>query len=94
MNTDWSTAYRLGFPGEMNIYAAAELQLQVQQALLAEGPIADDLSEVIEIDSVGVQQLLLLQRECLQTERALRITAQSAAVEEVFHLLNLRARFF
>ena len=94
MNTDWSTAYQLGFHGEMNIYAAAELQLQVQQALLADGPIAVDLSEVSEIDSVGIQQLLLLQRECLQTQRALRITAQSAAVEEVFHLLNLRARFF
>ena len=94
MNTDWSTAYRLGFRGEMNIYAAAELQQQVQQALLAEGPIALDLSEVSEIDSVGIQQLLLLQRECLETQRALRITAQSAAVEEVFHLLNLRARFF
>jgi anti-anti-sigma factor len=94
MNIDWSNAYRLGFTGEMNIYAAAELQLQVQQALLAEGPIAVDLSEVSEIDSVGIQQLLLLQRECFQTQRALRITAQSAAVEEVFHLLNLRARFF
>ena len=49
----------LKLSGELNIYAAAETQQAVQQALLEGGSaLSLDLSDVSELDTAGVQQLL------------------------------------
>ena len=80
----------LRLQGELTIYRAAELK----QALLAEpAPIEIDLSGVTDIDTAGVQLLMLAKRVAQTEKRELRLVAHSQAVSEVFELLNLAAYF-
>ncbi len=82
---------RLG--GDLNIYTAASVQQQLLGALNGGHAINLDLGEVSEFDSAGVQQLLVLKRECDALGRALQITALSDCVREVLTLLNLNDLF-
>lgn len=83
----------LKLEGELNIYTAGDLQ-QRFLALLNGGKAIDiDLAAVTEIDSAGLQQLLVLKRECEGLGRTLRVLAMSDAVREVFSLLNLETHF-
>ena len=91
MNT---TAPRvLHIAGEFNIYRAEELK-QALLAALADTPALDiDLSGVLEIDTVGVQLLMLAKKIAQANRCTVRLVAHSAAVTEVFELLNLAAYF-
>ena len=93
MSLDQPTATVLKLADEVNIYAAAALHERLQATLPASGPIELDLGEVTELDCAGVQQLLLLKRECEVTGRELRVIAMSDAASVVLTLLNLRQQF-
>ena len=84
---------RLRIEGEMTIYRALELK----QLLLArpEESVAFevDLAAVTELDSSGVQLLLLAKKEAQARQQELRLVAHSPQVLEVFALLNLNAHF-
>lgn len=73
--------------GEMSIYRAVELKEQ----MFGRGPAlpAIDLSAVTELDTAGVQLLLLAQREARAHGSELSLTAPSEAVREVLTLLGL-----
>jgi anti-anti-sigma factor len=79
--------------GEMTIYRAAELKEQVLAPLKDAGPIEIDLSAVSEIDSVGVQLLLLARRDAQAQQRPLRLLNLSPAVVDAFELLDLHGHF-
>ena len=87
-NSTASAALRI--EGEMTIYRATELK----QALLAEpAPIEIDLSGVTDLDTVGVQLLMLAKRTAQASGRDLRLVAHSPAVTDVFELLGLASIF-
>jgi anti-sigma B factor antagonist len=89
-------AAALRLEGELTIYRAAELKVQWLAAVEAPSSaptLTFDLSEVTEIDSAGVQLLLLAQRSAAQRQRTLRLVGLSAATQEVFALLDLGAHF-
>lgn len=73
----------LRLEGEMTIYRAAELK----DAVLAAAAL--DLAAVEEIDTAGLQLLLLARREAHAAGRAWRIGARSAAVDDAIALLGL-----
>jgi anti-anti-sigma regulatory factor len=52
-----------------------------------------DLSGVTEIDTAGVQLLMMAKKVARSQERELRLVAHSARVIEAFELLNLAAYF-
>ena len=80
----------LRIEGELTIFRAAELK----QALLGcPPPGVIDLSDVTEIDTAGVQLLLLARREAQGLERELRLVGRSRAVDDALTLLNLQAEF-
>ena len=80
----------LRIEGELTIFRAHELKT----ALLTEPmPQEIDLSGVSELDSAGVQLLILAKKTALAQQRELHLTAHSAAVIEVFELLNLASYF-
>ncbi|MBI5256515.1 MAG: STAS domain-containing protein [Burkholderiales bacterium] len=80
----------LALDGELTIFRAAELK----QALLGSPrPELLDLSGVTEIDTAGLQLLLLARQEALQQQRPLRLQAPSAVVADVLTLLNLTSHF-
>ncbi|WP_148714390.1 STAS domain-containing protein [Chitinolyticbacter meiyuanensis] len=84
-----SAQFRLD--GELTIFHAAELK-DVLLAALGEGggpPLTIDLSGVDELDTAGVQLLLLAKREAARHGRALAYSGHSPAVISVLELLDL-----
>lgn len=75
--------------GEFNIYTAADSRQILVDALAEHAAFELNLSEVEEIDTSGVQLLLLLQREAKAHNKALTIAGISPAIQEVITLLNL-----
>lgn len=83
---------RMRIVGEMTVYTAAALHKQV---LAGVGERAAtrllDLSEVTEIDTAGLQILLVARRHASGLGRELQIVDPSPAVSEVLELLQLTA---
>jgi len=86
---------RLVVDGPLTIYDACALKIRLQTALeQTDGDGLElDLSQVSEIDTAGLQLLLLAQRESRRRRRALRIVAASETVLEVIGFCHL-ADFF
>jgi|JFJP01.1.fsa_nt_gi anti-anti-sigma factor len=82
------------FPeGDMTIYHAAELMPVLLDALKQSDRIELDLSKVCELDTSGVQLLMLMKREAVAAGKSLKLSGHSAAVLEVFELLGLGGWF-
>ena len=77
----------------MTIYRAVELKQTLLDALAQCAALDIDLSMVSEIDTTGVQLLLLVQQAADDGKQTLRLSNHSAAVREVFELLNLGLHF-
>ena len=71
--------------GEMTIYRAAELA----QTCLGEPATQIDLSEVTEIDTAGLQLLLVMNRVAVAAGRRLHVVNPSSCVRDVLALCNL-----
>lgn len=80
--------------GEFNIYTAQETKALLQQALQSRQPIALDLSAVTEMDSAGVQLLLLGQREAQRIGQPFQIIRASEAVHELLQFMRLTEALF
>jgi anti-anti-sigma factor len=78
--------------GEMSVYRAAELKPALLGPALDGGLLELDLSAVTEIDSAGLQLLLLARREVLARDGGLRVVAQSPSIAEMLALLRLNER--
>ena len=84
----------LRLDGEMTIYRAAELKESLLDALAATDAVLEvNLAGVHEIDTAGVQLLMIAKREAANRGRVLRLTAHSRAVAAAFELLNLAGHF-
>lgn len=80
----------LRIAGELTIYRAAEWKA----AILGNPPPREvDLSGVTEMDTAGLQLLMLAKKTALAAQREMRLVAHSPAVMEVFELLGV-ATFF
>ena len=84
---------RLCIEGELTIYRAAELKDAMLAALDREAALELDLSRVTELDTAGVQLLMLIHQTARARSKRLRLTASSPAVREVFALLHLDPYF-
>lgn len=83
----------LRIEGDMTIYQAADLKTRFDSLLAQQGAIEIDLAGVAEIDTTGVQLLMLAKRSAQAGEKELRLTGHSQAVLEAFELLDLGACF-
>jgi anti-anti-sigma regulatory factor len=80
----------LKIEGELTIFRAMELK----PAMLPTPPLTDiDLSGVTDLDTAGLQLLMLAKKTALAEQRELRLVGHSPAVLEVFELLNVAAYF-
>jgi len=79
--------------GEMNIYRAAELKDALIAGLESAGSLEVDISGVEEIDTSGLQILVLAKLEAARSEKIMSIIAKSRAVETYIDLYNLRSFF-
>ena len=88
-----SNGATLHLSGEMTIYQAGEQRLALLSALAAGGALAIDLAGVTDIDTAGVQVLMMAKKAALASGQQLQLVAHSPAVLEVFELLRLSAFF-
>ena len=80
----------LHLTGELTIFRAAA----IKEILLADPPPdVLDLSGVTDIDTAGVQLLMLAKKSARAAQRELHLVGHSPEVIEVFELLNVVAYF-
>lgn len=75
--------------GEMTIYHTSTIKAALLDALAQSHEVELDLSAVSELDTSGVQLLMLMKREAVAAGKALQLSGHSPAVLEVFELLGL-----
>ena len=76
--------------GELTIYTCREIKPQLLEQLTAHpDAVTLDLSRVIEIDTAGLQLLLIARRHAQEGGRELRIRNPSQVVSEVLELCRL-----
>jgi len=88
-----NAVYKLPIEGELTIYTAAELKSKIVAAFAAAQPIEIDLSQVDEIDSAGLQLLILAKREAAAADKPLTLVKHSQAVVECLDMCNLTTEF-
>lgn len=91
--TPADAARRVALAEDLTIYNAAALKAQLLETIGVAGELELDLSAVGEIDTSGVQLLILAKREAARQQRALRIVAHSSAVRDAIEFFNLAAYF-
>jgi anti-anti-sigma factor len=94
MTTNSPADFRqISLDGEITIYRAAEIKSLLLDAVAQDLTLEIDLGQVSEIDTSGVQLLMLAKRAAQARERDVRLVGHSPAVIEVFELLNLSSFF-
>lgn len=83
---------RVSIEGEMTIYTAAEIKTPLWQAVQAAPSVEVDLSQVEELDSAGLQLLVLLKKHPPKATRVAFVN-HSQVVIDVIELMNLAAYF-
>ncbi|MRW90919.1 STAS domain-containing protein [Duganella sp. FT80W] len=84
---------RISLDGELTIYRAADVKVIVLEALRKTRVLEIDLSGVIELDTAGLQVLMLAKQTAAADQRELRLLQHSPAVLEIFEMLDLVAFF-
>lgn len=84
---------RLVITQDLTIYQAMEQKQQLMAALSGTDALELDLSQVAEMDTAGLQLLLLAKREAGLLNKDLSIVAHSPAVRQTLDFCNL-ASFF
>ena len=84
---------RIAIEGEMTIYRAADLKVEVLEALRKTPVLEIDLSGVTELDTAGLQVLMLAKQTAAADQRELRLLQHSPAVMEILQMLDLVAFF-
>jgi anti-anti-sigma factor len=98
MPTDATAAPRrepveLQIEGELSIYRADELKRALIEPLQKDVRLVVNLASVTELDTCGLQLLMLAKRTAAKLGGELQLVAHSPAVLEVFELLNVAAFF-
>lgn len=90
---DGNDVTRIAVDGELTIYRAADLKVTVLEALRKSRVLEVDLSGVTELDTAGLQVLMLAKNTAAADKRELRLLNHSPAVVEIVEMLNLGAFF-
>lgn len=88
-----SDARRLVLETDLTIYNAPEHKHALLDALDQARVVELDLAAVGEIDSAGLQVLLLAKRESLARGKEMRILRHSPAVQELMEFFNVASYF-
>ena len=79
--------------GDMTIYNAAALKEKLMPVLGDARDLDINLTDVTEIDTAGVQLLMLMKKERAAHGHALSLTDHSSAVLDVFEMMDLVSYF-
>jgi len=79
--------------GEMTIYTAMELKDQLLAPLAQCAAVEFDLAGISEMDSAGLQLLIMAKREATASGKTLNLSGHSPAVLEILELCQLEGFF-
>lgn len=83
----------LDIQGELTVFTAAERKKQLLTFLKSSDELEINLADVSEIDTAGLQLLILIKREAAQANKTLSFVMHSQAVLEILELTNLTSAF-
>ena len=83
----------LAIEEEMTIFTAAQQKLRLLSFLESGDVLEIDLAKVSELDTAGLQLLILVKREAVRRGKALNFILHSKAILEVLELTNLTNAF-
>ena len=83
----------LSVENEMTIYTAVQQRKQLVEFLSSGSELEISLTKVDEIDTAGLQLLILIKHEAAQANKSLRFVMHSPAVLDVLELTNLTSVF-
>ena len=84
---------QIGIEGELSIYHVAEAKEQLLALVEQAQQLDFDLSRVSEVDSAGLQLLILLKREASERGNEMRIVGHSQPLVDLIQLFDLAAYF-
>lgn len=94
VHADWSAdRCRLRIEADLTIYHAAELKQHLLDPLVRARTIEVDLSQVAEMDSAGLQLLVLLKREAAAAGKQVNFSGHSPAVIRLLDLYDMAGHF-
>ena len=79
--------------GEFTIYRAADVKTELLDALRKTQVLEVNLSGITELDTAGLQVLMLAKQTAAADKRELRLLQHSPAVVEIFQMLDLGGFF-
>ncbi len=88
-----SSSQPLVVSNDLTIYHALELKPTLLDALATTQELELNLSQVSEMDTAGLQLLILLKKEAQRAGKCVRIVAHSQAVSSVIDFCNMAAEF-
>lgn len=94
-DTTDSAATTLAIAGEFNIFNAASLKTQLLE-VIHQAPTLDieiDLYDVTEIDTAGLQLMIMAKREAAKLGKSVRFSNHSGPVLELIELCDLTGFF-
>lgn len=83
----------LNLQGELTIYTAGDTKVALIEALMASDNLEVGLANVTEMDTAGLQVLILAKREAARLGKRLALSQHSPAVTELIELYNLAGWF-
>ena len=83
----------LSITDDLTIYHALELKGTLLDALAQTTDLELNLSQVGEMDTAGLQLLVMLKKEAQRTGKCVHIVAHSQAVSSVVDFCNMAAEF-
>lgn len=92
--TDTASSTNLAIAGEFNIFTASDTKSRLLEAIKqAVNDIEIDLSEVTEIDTAGLQLMVMAKRHAAGHAKSVRFTGHSAAVLQLIDLFGMSGFF-
>ena len=93
MKSSKAATKRIPVKQDMTIYHAGAQKQQFLSALALTDSLEIDLHAISEIDTAGLQLLLLLKREAVQQGKNLSVINHSPRVQQVIDFCNLAGTF-
>ncbi len=84
---------KMRIEGDMTIFNAADLKKDLLDNLNECSELEMDLSQVNEMDTTGLQLLILAKREAVALNKGFRIISCSPATTNVLELFNMKDYF-
>ncbi len=83
----------LRLEGELTIYTAMDMKQRLLEPLSTCRQVDVDLSQVSELDSAGLQLMILAKREATRLGKDIRFVAHSPSVVDVLELCGMMSYF-